>query len=342
MAQLQVIDRQVHPSVQAAAGFAQRQADRFDKKEQLKIQRIVAATNAKNAETDRDKLKLQRVVQAYDMMEKLGENLTPEVIKTIAETVGGEATMTAIQQLGQGIKSRGLDPEKRLKAAQAGILERELGGQGGGSAPSSDAAGRGRLLESMNIGGMTFSDPQAKAQIADAETRARESAKLDVQRAPVAQALQGYRAQLARATQQMGGLGQTALSARVKGLTKKFESEIGNLEEVQAFSRMREGMGLTLASFINRGRPTEPDAAAARKLLPDVTYPEETNKALNRFVDNVLGTGGDVGPGNEYTKAFGRLLVDKALAFVEEAKKSGASEQEISQVLQEYYQQMGL
>ena len=334
MPPLQVIQRQVHPSVTAAEQFAEQASQSLARKEQLRIQKIVAATNAKNAQTEQDKMKLSRITQAYDMMEKLGTNLSPELVKTISETVGEEETLMAIQQLGAGLSSRGLKPEDRLKQAQAQMLEDQIGGSGGQGGGTGD---RGRLLESMNVGGMTFTDPQAKAQIAEQETLAREKAKLSVERQMVVKPLTGFRAQFNRAVQELGGLGNTALGAFTKGALGKLEAEVATKPEMQAFSRMREGMGLTLASFINRGRPTEPDAVAARKLLPDITYPAATNKALNRFLDALLDIGGDVGPGNEYAQGLGSLLVDVPMERVKAAKAAGLSDEVIEQVLKEYY-----
>lgn len=217
-----------------------------------------------------------------------------------------------------------------------------------GGQPVGAPSGRGRaVIPQITMGGAQVTFPEAAAEVARAETIARESAKFDAELAPVKQTYDVYWDQLDRSLKEIGGTPETALAARIKGFAAGVSSEIGKLPETQAFTRMREFASLTIASFVNRGRPTEDDRAAVEKVMPGIQYPPATNAALNRLIQSALSnplTGSAAYGGEEHLKAFiaeGESLIEENRRFVEWAIAQGASPEEINANLEELNAQRG-
>jgi hypothetical protein len=198
------------------------------------------------------------------------------------------------------------------------------------------------VISQITPSGPTFVNRSARASLAGAETEAREAAKLNAQLLPVRNTMNAFRVGLNRSIQEIGGLPDLAAAAFVKGTLKGIEANLLRLPETQAFLRERDAAALNLASFVNRGRPTEPDAEAMRKVLPNITYPEATNNALNRFVDSLMLQGSSAeGPGNAPVRQGAKQIADVGERFRKEGIAAGLTLEEINAELERYYERLG-
>jgi len=358
MPQVQVLNRTADPVAQQMSQFGSDMAGILQKKQELaqnKSKLDIAIKqldfDAKNTDNLNNQNKLAAQKQFLEYAKFLEEKqISPELkmpaLKKVAESLGLDLFADGLAPLGQAM-SMGEDIEgkakKESKGNVSGMLEAMQDVDGWGGAGEAGGAQGSMLPTSINVGGMTMENPQAKAQLAAMETTARERAKVSEEIRPIKASIDAYTTQFGRAIGEMGGLGTTALGAWSKGSYKAAEAKVGSLPEIQAFEQLKGPVSLQFAAFLNRGRPTEPDRQAAEKVLENIRYPKRTNEALQRFREAMLSSyvTGSIGQGNEYVKGMGRYLVDKAESFVKEAQKNGLSEEAINQVLDEYYQTLG-
>lgn len=161
---------------------------------------------------------------------------------------------------------------------------------GGGAADvNGQPVSSNRPLVTKIVGGSpTIEFPENVASIARTTTMANAMANQEVRAMQVRPVIDGYREQLGKAFAEMGGPGTSALEARIKGWAYSAASDIGNLPETQAVKAILESTSLSLAAFVNQGRPTEPDRVAMEKILPRTSYMDATNKALDRYIDRLM------------------------------------------------------
>lgn len=368
MPQLQILNRETDPGVGVIQQGVQGITDLLRKKKEdayakdaLKVKSMQVAINAKNAESEAEKIKLNRIKDGIDFMIKLKEQgADPNLyLPAMKNAFGEEDTMLIFQQAGEALSQAKGSAEDRLKEAKIKGQEAQTRLMTGEGMPSGTMSlepniGNNLRIESLQGGqqgglrlkqispsGPTFADPG----YAYTETKMREQAKLESEVRPALTAIDAYTKQFDKAVAEMGGLGSTALGAWTKGTLKGYEANVGRLPEIQAFNKLKQPVSLTLASFMNRGRPTEPDREAAEKILEDIRYPARTNEALSKFRQEMFSSYGGVPTENRYITPIvenaGRLLIDKAKAFVDKARKQGISEEAINQVLDEYYKSLG-
>lgn len=109
--------------------------------------------------------------------------------------------------------------------------------------------------------------------------------------APIRTHVNKYLQTFDAAVEEIGGLESNALAALAKGKFNEAAAQVGEKPNVFALGQMVKSVGLALGSFLNRGRPTEPDAIAAEKMLTRLTYTKGVNIILRDYLNEVVKNG---------------------------------------------------
>jgi hypothetical protein len=367
----QVQQLQPDPGVAALLQAGEQFGQAIERKQQLQLRSMIAATNSKNAETEQEKLKFQRKKQLIDDITKMADKglLDKGGLKALEQAYGGQALFEELQELGAAATERSAqvratqEAELGQKQAMAGMLEQALGTAQptAPTAPGQDiptdaraqavsgAIQPGRFeVTGISAGQPTLTNIEAKARQRFQETLAGERAKFEAEIAPVRQVSDAYIDQLDRAFGELGGEVTGTLAARFRGESAKLFSEFGNLPEVQAAKREKDATALAVASFVNRGRPTEPDFKAALKTQPDLSYPKATNDALKRFNNKLLSVPLSNNPEVDNIRLLqmqrtaDRTIVEADLKFMREALADGIPMEQIEQALRQFHAEEGL
>lgn len=297
----------------------------------IKLKRRALDIQAQQTENTVEQMKFQKQGRALDFLLKAKElNANPEmVMKSLTELFGKDIAVQTLGTMGETIMNASGSSSDKLKSAQADMMSKAFSGEGDG----------GLIFTGMSGSSPSFENPEARARIVAAETKAREKAKLEAQLEPVQNSYNIYNNILDSAINEIGGVSENALAAWAKGTLSSFEAEVGSLPNVQAANKILDSASITIASFINRGRPTEPDAKAVQKAMPRITYPAATNEALRKFLNSVLSTGSEtIGPGNEVMQYGAATLVDKAEDLAKRVYEAGGTEAEVDAALRKYYE----
>ena len=144
---------------------------------------------------------------------------------------------------------------------------------------------------SMDIEGMQFDNFPAQARGAAMKTEATAKATRAIEMQPMQMAVGEYLKTFDNAIQEMGGLETNALSALIKGKGAEVVSQIGDKPNVFALGKMIEPVALQLGSWLNKGRPTDKDATAAKATLARLTYTKGANQILRNYLEKIISTG---------------------------------------------------
>ena len=377
MPQLQVLQRTTDPAAamldQAGTDVAniilkrkQQKQEMAQKLQALRLQRQKIKINMKNAETEEEKLRLNSLDQGLGYIDTAVEKgYDPALYLKGASDTFGDQVAPILEEVAKAAKN--IDHLKRLETEEAaktrgkytGMMEGVRGAmQGGGGqgmsmsqepqlgkrpsiASGEQQGGNDLLFEGMTGGSPSFTNIRATEERIRRETIARESAKMQIEIAPIKAGLRGYEHQYDRAVKEMGGSRpKTALGAWMKGAAASLWARIGESPEVMAFEKLRKPLSLQLASLINRGRPTEPDREAAVELLESIYYPERVNQALRTFRNGMIDAYGDNAPLGYLAEAKSTIL-DTAKEMVGAWQEAGISEETINLLLDEYYKEQG-
>lgn len=357
MPPIQVIQRQEDPSINAIRQFGSSVSDAINQQQAVKLQIMQAKINAQNAQNEAEKLKYERKAKFLETVVKLKESgAPPEMALKFLQGTFGDDVMPGFQEMGAGMKQflETQNPEQRLKSSQAAINEAILSGGGAlGGAPS-EPSGQSRLgaLGGMMVSGISGGNVNlGNPAFGAAETLAKERAKTQVESERIRPFLNETLNVFQQGINEMGGLGESAIGAAVKGSLKGFESRIGKLPNVQAYNNLRPALALRVAATVNGGRPSDKDTEAVTPIAPSFTYPEPTNRILINLLGKLVspdildGATGDERLGNpklrSYAAQIKKTVLDPTQSFVDAARKAGLSEQAINQQLESYYKTLG-
>ena len=227
----------------------------------------------------------------------------------------------------------GLPPE--AAGVGAGTTASRAGAVGGGDlAPSSvNISPRGEISAGFNVVGEE-----------GRKTGEREKAKIQVDLGQTKFQFGGYKAAYEDALQELGDVPESALGAFIKGGTASLFSNIGTLPAIQSFTKIKETSSLLLASFYNRGRPSDPDRIAVQKSMMDITYPVATNRRLMAFHDRNLSLGGEGSDAVTATQldAFTKEVIDPGKEAMKRGLDRGLTPSEVNELLEEWYADRGL
>jgi len=353
----QVLQRQVDPTLQGAIQTNQNIQDSIYKKQAAKMAISELQLKAKNSKNAAEKEVLTRKAAAAqyvsDQIAK-GQPAGP-VLKIAANVWGaenvfgglGEAGKSAedfYKQLNPSAETQSAAASANLKNAQADRLNAMDNGMGGGGGVGSNDF----VTTSLNSQGLPIREsPSGKAAVAKQETLGREQGKFEALAAPIRASYEGFSSMLddAVANRIDIGLGDSAAAAYIQGGLTSMIAETGKIPEVQAFKRVSDLTALQLASFFNRGRPSEVDAKAAKIALTSILYPEATNRLLDKFMRIALSTpdllSPTVTPENQLSRFGGAVATfnEKVIAIdmklVKFMKDRGESDQDIEAALEE-------
>ena len=335
---------------------------------QLGVQSRQAATDEEKLQLETQKASMEKLKSLVDIATRIED---PEMRKKFLATYGSEGAANgtfkealsnpAIQDILSQVKPKG---EERLQGAAATMLENRLNPQQGGATPQDASGGMtplgptslnraGALNGNMPTqggqggyelspeislpGGMKMIDRSTQLRQMGEDVRTKKQAEQAVELAPLKTQMNLAKSIFAKSIDEMGGLGDDALSARLKGYVADVGSEIGQMPATQTLNKIRKGLGLSLGSFMNRGRPTDKDQEAAFMTLFSNKYPLATNMYLMDYIDAVLSGGADYGQLNTITSSPQVLqsFANTDRTAIEAFMKKGLSESEANQALYE-------
>ena len=383
MPQIQVLRHEPDANAQQISDFATSLSDTLLKKQALLLTSQELKVKAKQAASEMEKVELQRASDSAKDLAAIQEERNPTVKqimfknhirgyydgdeKKFWENAGmiypsTEANYKLLKQPedemneAQGRAAKGARDTQ--EANQLGLTNRILSQQfGDESATPTEGAARGQAVRGggfrptqISAGGMTLEDPQAKADVAGAVKMAQSKADLQAELDVLRPVYEQYLNQYQTTVKELGGLPKTnASGAALKGAAASFGANVGDAAQTRAFMKMRGAMALSLGTFMNRGRGSEPDRQAAELMLVSESNPSATNDALMLFTNAIMqaplkgpGTGTTIDVGESIALKRAAELAQKRFAesgrvFRENAKAIGKSDEEIEATLKDYY-----
>lgn len=131
----------------------------------------------------------------------------------------------------------------------------------------------------------------AQARGAALKTAATAQATREIEMQPIRESVGNYLSVFDNAVQEMGGLETSALAALAKGKGTEISAQIGNKPNVFTLGKLIEPVSLQLGSYLNKGRPTDKDQAAAKATLTRITYTKGANEILRNYLNTIAQTG---------------------------------------------------
>jgi len=364
MAGIQVLDRQVDPTLQGANQTGQVIAESIRQRQAFELTKRELKLKAQSSEAEEQKAEFERQAKLVDMLEKIKESggnptMASAQLKVVSKAFYGGDDQKMFQDLGlvgqsmsENAKLLGPGPgeatQSQLRGAQAGQanatsritnmganqLQSSMS-QDQGNAPRTGAMASGSFEPtSFNAGGLTMENASAKGRVAAAETQAREATSQNVKLAPLKKELDSYLSTFKDAVKETGK-SKTGAEAAYRGVKGFLTAPFKEGSAVSSLDGMKEPAGLALGAYINQGRPTEKDAIAGEKLLPHYSLPTRTNndrianlKSLTKAAE--LG----VSPADLYSTAARMVKTNEAdQQFIEKALEEGHSQEEIDAFL---------
>ena len=348
MPQIQIMNREPLPTKgNLAREQANTQADIEYKINLIKIYKGQLAVQAKSAQDEVEKTRLQDEANKAQMIidvfkiamesgkpqdtlitfQKMYSDILPDFMKGgFAEAISklepsGKEQLEKSQSdfirqrlLGESAGGRGGEPT--MPGAGSGMGGgMQAPGRGSMQAPDisqgsrESAVGGNFVMPSMNVGGMQLEDPQARAQLVGQETKARKTAELDVELEPMRRQINYFLETFDAAVKEMGGLPELGITAHVKGKGASMWAELGKRPATQALARMSKSIILMLASYANRGRPSDKDAEAMAGTIVQLFNTKGTNEILRGYLQTIV-SGSDMTKSGDsmYSPSADRLL----------------------------------
>lgn len=311
----------------AAETFADTLMKKKQIESQKQIAIMDTQAKMKATQNDVDKEKYRRrgefIKYAFDIKDL---NATPEAkmqtLKSVAETLGLDP-IEEMSSVGEVLSKLPMSSDASYKDASRKLVEQDLGIPSASTPsqsssidpvsrvnamtglapqqtqPTEDttqmptAPARQNMITtgySAGPGGVTLNRTNLEGvmQEATAKTTATEQAKRNVEMQPIRNAINFYLDTFEQATQEVGGLESTAITALAKGKAADVWANIGNLPATQALQRMSKSLALQLGSYLNKGRPTEQDAQAAAEMLLKISLSKDTNQILRSYLQTVM------------------------------------------------------
>lgn len=320
MSQIQVIGREAVDDTNNMRDNAQKQAELqatiADKRatlnfysQELEYKKKVTENEVKKAELTDKAERAKLLLKVFDDASKSADpqqylaNVAKMNIDLVSTTLGDPE----FQKLASKMKPSG---DERNKAANADLIENynrgntapqinainnpnvigdTIQGAGGpvGTPPMGGAQWRPKTT---GPGGVTgeFYNPDEEIALAVRKQSALDDVAMEKEIAPVRIPINNYLSAFDRAIEEIGGLETNALAALAKGKFNEAAAQVGDKPNVFALGKMLKSVGLSLGSYLNRGRPTAEDAMAAENMLVRLTYTKGVNEILRRNLEDVV------------------------------------------------------
>jgi hypothetical protein len=264
---------------------------------QLKLQ-------AKQVDDEAEKIKLTKSANEYDFIAKVfadaQKNADPQGYLMMALKMNPDlyARVLSNPELAESVKGMKPTGEATLDTAIANrINPQQVSGNTpnqssanivGGNVPTSND---NFLMPQIVRGGVTIENPVDMARSEAIKTTARLNAQKEIEMKPIRASVGNYLRTFDNAIGEMGGLETNALSALVKGRLAEASSQLGDKPNIFTLSKLIEPVSLQLGSWLNKGRPTDKDQAAAKSTLTRITYTKGANEILRNYLERIIETG---------------------------------------------------
>lgn len=282
--------------------------------DELKMKAKLAQDEAQRAllaqEAEDAKLVATAMKNASEIAEKQGGSAAQDYLMGVFQL--NPERFFSLQQFYDRVGNVGKSGEERILSSVADRLERELAGGGVGVAPEmgetastpapvadtnqarvSAINNPGFVISDIDVKGVKLSNQAENVNKVRLETRARKEEERDIELSPIRNSVNFYIDTFNNAVEEMGGLSSSAIESLAKGTANEVWSRIGSKPNTLALQQMSQSVALQLGSYLNKGRPTEQDAAAAAKMLVKLTLTKEANEILKRYL-NIVVSGKDM------------------------------------------------
>lgn len=355
---INVINRQPDPVAERISQAGNSISDTIARKQALQLQAMQYKLQQQNAQTEMEKEQFNRYLQANKVMQDLIDKGYPAkiIMPTMSQFGLDDESMQVLNDLAQHAELvrpqqpeyqkaqeevKKLQNENKAMEDPGGQLRKTLQGiqsvRGGDQGQPSNAGGFDISGIGLKVGNNTINVENTdflkkKEQIAD-------FAKTESQLNQVRPMYNSFLNTYNDAVKEMGGLGEDALKAMLEGTSKGIEARLGKLPNVQAYNQSIDSTALNIASYVNRGRPTDPDKNAIMKILPRLTYPAATNSILIRNLDTLLKSPNGIS--KQLVEQQNIEIVGKAQELIKAAKERKFTPEEINKLLEAYYKRAG-
>lgn len=381
MPQVQVIERQEDPTVKALGQAGNDIADTLYKTQSLKLTGEYYKILGKNAENETKKFEFERKAKTMDMLTKIAETQDQAtkamLVKALIEGPYQGDAKTAFSDIADSHKDiqqqymsmkpeEGTVTEGQLRGAQAynqrAAGEKDLAeaayyrnpGMGiPGMDPNLPAAGEGvggylpgNITRRTPTGTMDFVNPATKQNEARATAIGSAQGKTENEKQLVSAPLATYMTTLDAAIKETGGPSATTAAATIKSGVGLLKAPFTKDSAVAALEPQIKPLGLSLGSYMNQGRPTEPDAKTGEMMLPRVQYAKATNNILKkrlRDLFNIKLTGNQERDA-QLLNSFGQqsaAIASVDQKFTNALRAQGKTLVEINKLLDEIHKQRG-
>jgi len=259
--------------------------------------------------------KMQDLLQDQQWRDMIKNTQTSGEEEQKRAVAGRERAVTGLinQQIGNigGDQQQLQQPQQQgpMQAAPQAMDQSSRSAAVGGNAPQNRG---GAVVSGMNVGGIDIAFPEVQADLEGKKVMARKEAELAVELKPLETQVGYFLGVFDAAVKEMGGSPDNALLAHLKGRGAILMGELGKRPNTQALGRIGKSVVLSLASYANRGRPSDKDAEAMAGTMLQLYYAGGTNEVIRNYLQTIVG-GKDMMPmqdGSNFSPSA-RSLYDK-------------------------------
>lgn len=358
MASVQVLDRQMDPTLQGAIATRNSVTEAIKSRQAFEIAKKQYALQLKQATSEEEKLALEKQIKRMDFLKevkeiadpghkaamlKMGSNILwngpddmmqglgyiqSDIAKIAQDLGGGPDEATQSQLRGAQVNQANADANLSNKSAAL------FGGAPGGATNGADRASamqNSYVVPDATVKGIHLVNPQVQQETEAGLTTAKANATREGELKPLRASVDNYLSTFDAASKEAGTSSYGA-GAAVKGAVGVLTSPFKKDSAVASVIGLKKPIGLAVGAFINRGKPTDKDAVAGEDLLPQVGLPERTNRDRSNNLKSLMSSSGS--PQDIYNKAAALSQKNKSeQAFIEKALAEGHTQAEVDSYL---------